>query len=395
MRRKTANLLTVALAIFALLCLALNFFDLSKRTDTYEVHHASSPTQPSNVMSLPVHSRVSLMLCVQNEHIGETPDTLHFADTTIELKSTRHLSLPHAVLKAHEIPATAQCHAPPALFDLHPGEYPLAVPQDHFILLFIAVPASSGAVTWRYLAMIMAMLVICRLQVSTPWRYQPSTHADALFAFGAYLVGSIAFSAILSHAPGSPSEAFLSFHPTLTIMSTIQTITLGTALIFILGRKRRPPSSPIETGWLASLVPFGIGLMLAMFAFATVMIFPQPGISQTELGMALPSLGYLTAHFAVLAAISEEILFRGVIQTSLTPQHATKPHLAIAITTVFFILIHVPQSADHPWVLIPIAAVSVAAGYLKAHFQSIFPAIALHMTYNAALVVPSILQLTQ
>ncbi|MCL2326303.1 MAG: CPBP family intramembrane metalloprotease [Proteobacteria bacterium] len=393
MRRKIANLLTVVLAISALVCLVLNFFDLGKRTDTYEVHHAASPAQSPNTLSLSVHSHVSLMLCVQGEHIGEAPDTLYFADTTIELKPARHLSLPRTILKAHELSPTAQCHAPPALFDLQPGEYSLLIPQDHFIFLFIAAPVSSGAVIWRYLAMIAALLVVCGLQVSTPWRYRPSTYTDALLAFGAYLIGSIVFSAILSNTAGSPSESFLSFRPALTMMSIIQLITFGTALIFILARTRRPPSPPIKTGWLAGLVPFGTGLGLAVFAIATVMVFPQPGINQTELGMTLPSLGYLTAHFAILAAISEEILFRGIIQTSLTPQHVTKPHLAIAIATIFFVLIHIPQSADHPWVLIPIAAVSVSAGYLKAHFQSIFPAIALHMTYNAALVVPSILQL--
>ena len=110
----------------------------------------------------------------------------------------------------------------------------------------------------------------------------------------------------------------------------------------------------------------------------------------------LISTQYLTGIFALLAAISEESIFRGVIQSSLEARPgAVRPLLnnaiAVGVASMLFVGMHVPQSIDHLWALVPIAAVSIINGVLKIRYQTIFPCILLHMTYNATLVVPGIL----
>ena len=143
-------------------------------------------------------------------------------------------------------------------------------------------------------------------------------------------------------------------------------------------------------------LPVALGVGLAVTAVISVMFAPMPGLSTAEMASQLTSTCFLTAHFAVLAGISEECLFRGVIQSSLEARPNSKhPALinaiAILITTAFFVSIHVPQSMDHLWALIPIGCVSMVAGWLKLHYRSIFPAVLLHMTYNSVLLLPSLL----
>lgn len=166
-------------------------------------------------------------------------------------------------------------------------------------------------------------------------------------------------------------------------------VTWKTQLTRLFLRPETPEPFPI---WL----PLALGIGLALTAVVAVMFAPVPGLSTVEMASQLTSTCLLTAHFAVFAGVSEECLFRGIIQSSLEArQNAQKPALinavAILITTFLFVLIHVPQSIDHLWALMPIGMVSIVAGWLKLHYRSIFPAILLHMTYNSVLLLPSIL----
>lgn len=143
-------------------------------------------------------------------------------------------------------------------------------------------------------------------------------------------------------------------------------------------------------------IPFVLGGGLSLLAILSVLFAPIPGLSTVEMASQLTSTCLLTAHFAVLAGVSEECLFRGIIQSSMEARRGSKHPacinaIAILITTVLFVSVHVPQSVDHLWALIPIGTVSLVAGWLKLHYRSIFPAILLHMTYNTILLLPSVL----
>ena len=145
-------------------------------------------------------------------------------------------------------------------------------------------------------------------------------------------------------------------------------------------------------------LPFWAAAGLVFIALISVGIAPDPGITLSELASKLVSTGYLTAYFAILAGVCEECLFRGVIQTSLMPgPNARHPKLqnviAIAITTILFAFMHVPQSMEHLWALIPIALVSIVSGILRVRSGAIYQSILLHISYNAILLMPSLIAL--
>lgn len=139
----------------------------------------------------------------------------------------------------------------------------------------------------------------------------------------------------------------------------------------------------------------GIGIAIVGSVFVLLLV-EQPGLTTFTMASQLISTQYLTGLFALLAAISEESIFRGIIQSSLEARPETvRPRLtnaiAVAVASLMFVGMHVAQSIDHLWALVPIAAVSITSGVLKIRYQTIFPCILLHMTYNATLVVPGIL----
>ncbi len=155
------------------------------------------------------------------------------------------------------------------------------------------------------------------------------------------------------------------------------------------------PESP-EIRHDSVLLPFGLAFILSILAALSVVYAPLPGITLSELASQMVSTGYLTAYFAMLAGICEECLFRGVIQTSLMAKpNARYPRMqnsvAILLTTILFVLLHVPQSMAHLWALIPIATVSIVSGILRIRSGALYQSILLHISYNALLLMPSLI----
>ena len=144
------------------------------------------------------------------------------------------------------------------------------------------------------------------------------------------------------------------------------------------------------------LLPIGLAFGLVIVAVASVVVAPLPGLSTAEIASQLVGTRFLTAYFAILAGVCEECLFRGVIQTSLMPgvnaRHPKIQHaMAIAFATALFVLLHVPQSLEHLWALIPITLVSVVSGILRMRSGAIYQSILLHITYNSILLMPGVL----
>jgi membrane protease YdiL (CAAX protease family) len=110
------------------------------------------------------------------------------------------------------------------------------------------------------------------------------------------------------------------------------------------------------------------------------LFFPMPEILQQELEelMRAKSLNQallLISGTVVMAAVSEEMLFRGIILQSL--EQFKDAASAIVLSAIFFALIHF-----NPWAAIQIAVLGFVLGYLSWKSQSIWPAVLLHAANN-------------
>ena len=81
----------------------------------------------------------------------------------------------------------------------------------------------------------------------------------------------------------------------------------------------------------------------------------------------------------VLAPLVEELVFRGLIQKWLAMRMA--PWLSIGLTSLLFALYHLSF-----WAAPLNIALGICTGYLAKRCQTLYPAIALHLLYNATIV---------
>ncbi len=102
---------------------------------------------------------------------------------------------------------------------------------------------------------------------------------------------------------------------------------------------------------------------------------------ELEAVFALPSrpLWLSILYFAVLPAICEELLHRGMLLPALCRKLGAPAGMASG--AVFFGLSHL--SLDR---LLPTAALGLAAGFVRYRSGSLMPAVALHGIYNASLL---------
>ncbi len=77
----------------------------------------------------------------------------------------------------------------------------------------------------------------------------------------------------------------------------------------------------------------------------------------------------------VIAAIAEEMLFRGMLQTSF--EYFIDPAMAIVISAIIFALVHF-----NPWSAIQFTMMGIVLGYMTWITKSIWPAVILHGTNN-------------
>ena len=95
------------------------------------------------------------------------------------------------------------------------------------------------------------------------------------------------------------------------------------------------------------------------------------------------------AGLVVLAPVSEEMMFRGVLYGGC--RKSLGPLLAASITTGIFVAIHLGYYIYAPFKIVPYIVVSLALLWCRLKWSAIGPAIAAHGGYNlVAVVVPSI-----
>lgn len=110
----------------------------------------------------------------------------------------------------------------------------------------------------------------------------------------------------------------------------------------------------------------------------------ESGLKMTEIMLAGNGFGSLLINLllmAVIPAIGEEFLFRGVIQKHLI-EWTRKPHLAIIISAIIFSAVHFQFYGFIPRVIL-----GMIFGYLVFYSGSLWPAIFAHFFNNAMAVM--------
>jgi membrane protease YdiL (CAAX protease family) len=110
----------------------------------------------------------------------------------------------------------------------------------------------------------------------------------------------------------------------------------------------------------------------------------------------LLSLAEILVYHVILSPLIEEVFFRGVIQTLLSPLVSIKfeyrqfsVSLPLLITSVLFALIHFQYSFT---AIVFIFSLGVFCGHLRAKYQSIVPGIFAHFVFNLlAVFIPKII----
>ncbi len=110
------------------------------------------------------------------------------------------------------------------------------------------------------------------------------------------------------------------------------------------------------------------------------------GAYQEQVGSLLEmnSFGDFAGIFliiAILPAVSEEMLFRGVIQPVMSKGLGNN-HLGIIVTSFFFALLH-----QQFYSFLSIMTLGIVLGYLRFWSNSIWPSIIMHLINNGTLVI--------
>lgn len=123
--------------------------------------------------------------------------------------------------------------------------------------------------------------------------------------------------------------------------------------------------------------------------FGTYFIGPQFKLSQhpelqnlEEFSSSLPLIISIFILAVVIAPFVEELIFRGLLQTTIR-SYGFGPWLAIAISSVFFVISH-PSNPSH-WPAL--FALSMGIGYSYEKSGSLFRPILFHVFFNASSVI--------
>jgi membrane protease YdiL (CAAX protease family) len=141
--------------------------------------------------------------------------------------------------------------------------------------------------------------------------------------------------------------------------------------------------TPAPCRWLG-LAPVSLGqVAVALIAFVSIFAgnLLRVHFELDQLAVATP--GVVAWTFA--GVFVEELVFRGAVQTRLAERCAAP--IAILVTAVLFLLIHVPGWAIlaipiNAWTAISIFLIGVICGGLRHWFGSLWPAVAAHWANN-------------
>jgi len=157
----------------------------------------------------------------------------------------------------------------------------------------------------------------------------------------------------------------------------------------LLGAFSLKPASLSARSVVGSLV-LVVALLLATRAagwvyqvVARVLGWEMPPIEDTSLielfGPGMVGWVFIVLLVVIMAPLVEELVFRKVLLDGLGTR--LTPLLALVGQAAIFALFH-----PSPWMWGPMLALGLACGWLAQHRATLWPAISLHMAYNAVLV---------
>jgi len=218
------------------------------------------------------------------------------------------------------------------------------------------------------------------------------------------VVGSAAVVGVLAllqhrHSPGAAVTSALTSlaaHPGAAVAQAILTVCIAAAGVIWLIHRRwpllwsqaTPPgfglASPCRYAWPAAALAVGL---LAPFVggLLTRLLAGDHDITQNvqQLAQHAP-LGWrlgLTAMAVTLAPLVEELLFRGVLLSSLIPRCGVA--LAALLSAAAFAAIHLPGLAWQWYALPELLLLGVALAWLRLRYRSLWPSILAHGANNA------------
>ena len=151
----------------------------------------------------------------------------------------------------------------------------------------------------------------------------------------------------------------------------------------------RRPRAVSTREWLASAVTGAVvarAFALAFGVVVTLLSLKLPGMDADPLSLfpgGLTSDLVLVAVVVLLAPFAEEVVFRGVLLSSLGARWGTVT--AVIASSLVFASVHV-----NAFLLLPILIASLFFGLLYVRFESLWPAVLCHAVFNGVAVVLAI-----
>ena len=361
-------------------------------------------TQENSDIVVDTDDMESVFLVCQSEAEGMPDYLVYNGYNQIPLGEARPMTLTNEQAKRLNINQHAHCASSSTeingLYKLPKGSMHIEVPDNAVVIATHSNTPRHSDGTILFTALLLLMIGTGYYCVN-PKPIPQMRKVTSLIAFITTLALAIGLASVFQILLPPESGVISGYGSVMaSFSSNCLAYILVSVICFVVAFKRSGQPKPLaKTSISKPFLYFFLAIGLVIFAMMSVILAPMPDITLTELTSFMTSTRFVTAYFAIMAGIYEECLFRGVIQTSLMPapgeaHERIKNIIAVAITTVLFVGLHVPQSIGHLWALTPIAAVSVASSILRIKSQTIFPSILLHITYNGCLLIPSTLFMT-
>jgi len=216
-----------------------------------------------------------------------------------------------------------------------------------------------------------------------------------LFCFATFSVmmlaaaGEAAKHFVLSRFPSlrflvqSPNEGiylflFQALLDLLILLFIYFTVTLKYNAPFLKSLKWRPQKELR----IATYIPAGIGLALAVLGAST--LFPNPQESPIEKLLKVPLTAFLFATLGVLVApFVEEVIFRGFLYPVVERRLGTTS--AVVVTAMLFSGVHVSQLWGSWPAIILITVVGFTLSSVRARTDALLPGFIIHLAYNSTI----------
>jgi len=242
----------------------------------------------------------------------------------------------------------------------------------------------------KALCVLLLIAMFCKLfawNITPAPRERPRWHRSDPLAGVLAFMAALIFPAVLLAPLGQSSVALL--------IRSIAMILCTLGIVYGLaqrsdGTAEHALATVKPVGSVSIVLGLGIGVVLAIVANVILATLgtPQESSAMQE-AIRVPGTMIVIAAMACLSPWHEELFFRGYLVSAL--EHAMGPWGAAAFSAFFFTLIHLPQHLGFLPPLWPILLVALVASVLRVTSRSTTVPFALHLGYNALLVLPVLL----